>query len=280
LFGPTICLLTFCPRASEHNLPSAISNSQTKTPYSVRFSLNTVALCQAQPKYRKIMQDNENPATIATLLGAGPATIETAQTLARISAILVAADGGVAHAQHAGLVPDLILGDFDSLPTPFPPEFSHVRQHHMHDQDSTDFDKALRSVSADLFLCAGFLDGRTDHTLACFHSLLARPQQRAILVSESDAIMLLPARLEIALPPGTRVSVFPLKPGQARSSGLRWPLDDLLLEPGVIISTSNAAKGGLLVLEAEQPTLLLILPRCHLERLIASALQSAPWVGY
>lgn len=223
------------------------------------------------------MQNKGNPATIATLFGAGPATIATVERVAERGAILVAADGGLALADAAGLTPNLVVGDFDSLPDPMPGRLADVSMRHIADQDSTDFDKALQSVAADLYLCAGFLDGRTDHTLACLSSLVALPWRRAILVSETDVICLLPRKLRLELPRGTRVSVFPMLAGQARSTGLRWPLDGLSLAPGRTISTSNMAQGGVLTLESDHPHLILVLPAAFLDDLMHALLQSPVW---
>ncbi len=223
------------------------------------------------------MQVSENSATIATFLGAGPATIETVQALSQRASILVAVDGGATHAEVAGLRPDMIVGDFDSLPIPLPAALQGVPTRQISDQDSTDFDKALRTIDADLYLCAGFTDGRIDHLLACFHSLLRRPERRVILVSDSDAITLLPPRIVLQLAAGTRVSVFPMKPGGARSTGLRWPLNGLSLAPDAVISTSNAASCGDVEIVADAPHSLLILPRVHLDLLISALLQTERW---
>ncbi len=223
------------------------------------------------------MQASENSATIATFLGAGPATIATVRSVGAKASILVAVDGGVAHAADAGLRPDVILGDFDSLPSPFPDSLQGVTRRQITDQDSTDFDKALRSIEADLYLCAGFTDGRIDHLLACFHSLLKRPERQAVLVSESDVVTLLPPKISIDLVSGARVSVFPLKAGETRSQGLKWPLDGLALHPGGVVSTSNEAVGGPVRLLADGPHSLLILPRKYLDPLVSALIQSPRW---
>lgn len=223
------------------------------------------------------MQSDETTATIATLLGAGPATIQTVQDLAARSAILVAVDGGAQHAIDAELVPDTIVGDFDSLPNPLPPGFAQVPRLNLQDQDRTDFDKALEASSADIYLCAGFLDGRIDHTLACLDSLLRWPSRRAFLVSETDVVVLMPPQISLELPLGTRISIYPLKPASARSEGLRWPLDPLDLAPGADISTSNEAEGGNVFLSTDKPHLLLGLPRAFLDPLIVAVLKSRPW---
>lgn len=226
------------------------------------------------------MKSEENMATIATLLGAGPATIETVQALAARSAILVAVDGGAQHAADALCTPDSILGDFDSLPAATSTAFSDIPRLHLPDQARTDFDKALEATSADLFLCAGFLDGRLDHTLACLDTLLKWPQKRAILVSGKDVIVLMPPEITLDLPNSTRVSVMPLKTASAQSTGLRWPLDSLDLAPGAEISVSNEATGGDVTLRTAQPHLLLILPRDFLDPLVAAVLQSPGWSAH
>ncbi|MEM9394272.1 MAG: thiamine diphosphokinase [Pseudomonadota bacterium] len=223
------------------------------------------------------MQASENAATIATLLGAGPATIQTVRALYEKSSILAAVDGGVAHAAAAGLRPDIILGDLDSLPIPLPDSMQNVPKRHLTDQESTDFDKALRTIEARLYLCAGFTDGRIDHQLACFHSILKHPERQVILVSESDVVMLLPPQIALSLEAGTRVSVFPMKPGFARSVGLKWPLDGLALAPDSLVSTSNAALGGAIEISSDGPCCLLILPRQNLDVLVSAVLQSPPW---
>ena len=101
--------------------------------------------------------------------------------------------------------------------------------HEISEQDSTDFDKALRHLAVPLVLAVGFTGARLDHELAVFHSLVTRSGHRCIVIGERDVVFHAPLRLGVDLPPGTRVSLFPMGPVTGRSRGLRWPIDGLVL---------------------------------------------------
>jgi hypothetical protein len=89
----------------------------------------------------------------------------------------------------------------------------------------------------------GFTGARLDHELAVFHSLVARPEHAASCSASGLVFAPRPARLD--LPPGTRVSLFPMTAVTGRSEGLRWPIDGLDFHPAHRIGTSNAATGGM-----------------------------------
>ena len=50
--------------------------------------------------------------------------------------------------------------------------------HRIAEQETTDFDKVLRSVAAPLAIAVGFSGGRLDHELAVLNCLLTRPDRR------------------------------------------------------------------------------------------------------
>jgi thiamine pyrophosphokinase len=68
-----------------------------------------------------------------------------------------------------------------------------------------------------------------------------------------------------------RVSIHPLVPIRFRSSsGLFYPMDDLLLEPGGLLGTSNEGTGGMVeIVPAHATPWLLILGRERLWDLMA-----------
>jgi thiamine pyrophosphokinase len=172
---------------------------------------------------------------------------------------VVAADGGAELALQHGVMPDAVIGDFDSIGAEaiaaIPPE----RLHRIDEQDSTDFEKCLTRIEAPLVIGVGFGGGRSDHELAALHGMLRFPERRCLLVMEHDLVFLLPPVFEIAPPVGSRFSVFPLAEGAARSKGLRWALDGLALMPGRQIGTSNEVSGPVRI-ESDAPVLLAILP--------------------
>ena len=79
---------------------------------------------------------------------------------------VICADGGLAHAKAQGVLPDLIVGDFDSFGKI--PKGENVRVHPVA-KDETDSFLAVRYAleqGCDEFLIYGGLGGRFDHTLA------------------------------------------------------------------------------------------------------------------
>jgi thiamine pyrophosphokinase len=222
-------------------------------------------------------QVSERKATFVTHLGAGPAPIPLIERALSLAPILVAVDGGVVHAAAAGRLPSRIIGDLDSQPDPLPATFREVPVTRIAEQDSTDFDKALRSTECPLSIGVGFLGGRVDHELACFHSLAAHADRRAVLLSQTDAVTLMPPEGRLVLPLGTRVSLFPLAPVRIRSAGLRWPLADEVLDPLGRIGTSNESTARTVTLSASEPACLVILPACAVEALINFRLNARDW---
>ncbi|SDD15819.1 thiamine pyrophosphokinase [Ruegeria marina] len=192
------------------------------------------------------------------------------------ASLLVAADSGALVALAAGRMPDAVIGDMDSLPDL---ERAHVpieRLHQIAEQDSTDFDKALRHIDAPLVLGVGFTGSRVDHQLASFNTLVRRADRRCILIGIEQIVFLAPPLLELPLEPGNLVSVFPMARVAARSQGLHWPLDGLEMAPDGVIGTSNSATGPLRI-ETAAPGLLVMLPRTALDAVIQALL--APGSG-
>jgi len=176
---------------------------------------------------------------------------------------LVAADGGAAVALAAGHDPVAVIGDFDSLSPADRARIPPDRLFPIREQDSTDFDKALRSISAPVVLAVGFLGGRVDHQLAAFNTLVRHANQLCVLIGPQEVIFHAPPRLDLDLAPGDIVSLFPLLPVSGISRGLEWPIDGLALEPGGRIGTSNRALGPV-HLAMNVPGALVIAPRAAL----------------
>jgi thiamine pyrophosphokinase len=180
---------------------------------------------------------------------------------------LVAIDSGADAILAAGLRPVAVIGDMDSIGSEARAAFGNLL-YRVDEQETTDFDKALRHVTAPFLLAVGVAGGRVDHALAVLHSLVAHPDRRCIVVGEETVTLLCPPRIEVALDPGAVVSLFPMVPGRVASRGLEWPTDGLALAAGERVGTSNRAVGPV-TLEAEGPGMLLILPRAALGAVIA-----------
>jgi len=177
---------------------------------------------------------------------------------------LVAADGGAAAALKAGHDLETVIGDFDSLSPDTKARIPKERLFPIREQNSTDFDKALRSISAPLVLAVGFLGERVDHQFAALNTLTRQPDRPCVLIGEREVIFHVPALLEVALSPGDIVSLFPMAPVTGRSTGLEWPIDRLDMAPGKSISTSNRALGPV-HLKMKGDGLLMFAPRAALD---------------
>jgi len=213
-----------------------------------------------------IVQTNE----MVTLLGGGQMTPGDLQAALAHAPFLVAADGGADRALAAGLVPEAVIGDFDSLSDAARQAIPDERLHEIAEQETTDFDKCLRLVEAPLMLGVGFMGKRLDHKLAALAGLVRAPGRRCILVGPNDIAFLCPPELRVALDPGSRFSLFPMGPVRGASRGLTWPIDGIDFLPGGRLGTSNRVEGGVVELTMEAPLMLVILPRAGLGAAISA----------
>ncbi len=213
----------------------------------------------------------------ATVVGGGESDQETIRLALNRAPILVAADGGASRALDFGLRPSAVIGDLDSLREPALLEFAPGEINRNPDQNTTDFDKCIESVAAPVLIGVGVTGPRLDHGLAALSSLVRNPGRRIVLLTKSDACFLCPPEFRISLPAGTRVSCFPMCPVVASGTGLKWPLDDLLLSPDGTIGTSNEARGGAITVGADLPGMILILPKMHFNTALDRLLETGMW---
>jgi len=161
--------------------------------------------------------------------------------LAADSDVVIAVDGGALLCERAGIVPHVVVGDFDSLGEQ---GLQGLRNSGIEliefstEKDSSDLDLALgearsRGVS-EVVVCAAF-SGRLDHTLAAVGSVSAAADMRPIIAEATQSGWLLSAgcrdTLEIG-PSGTTWSLIPTtSTAVVSAAGMRWPLDRERLLP-------------------------------------------------
>ena len=207
-----------------------------------------------------------------TLVGGGPVQGRMLGMVLRRAPVLVAADGGADRALAAGHVPVAVIGDFDSLSAEARRRIPPDRQHRIAEQETTDFDKALRSIAAPFVLALGFAGARIDHSLAVFNTLLRHPGRVCIVLGAEDAVFLCPPDLTLRLPVGDRLSLFPMGAVRGTSDGLRWPINGIALAPDGPIGTSNAVSAPTVRLRVDAARLLVILPRQRLDAVLDALL--------
>lgn len=164
----------------------------------------------------------------------------------------IAADGGVRHLLALGLLPDIVVGDIDSLPQQARPRLQAAGTRlitYPPAKDETDLELALVHAAATFageILVFGALGGRLDQMLANI-LLLSHPHlvgrvvqlvehnQRAWLISP------IKKQTEIRGTVGDRVSLIPLGGDVevANTTGLQWALQDEVLVFGLARGISN-----------------------------------------
>lgn len=205
-----------------------------------------------------------------TLVGAGEIRRETLETALALAPKLIAADGGADHLLAMGHEPEWVIGDLDSLSPAARARLGPGRLHHITEQDTTDFDKALRSIAAPFVLAVGFTGNRLDHTLGMFNVLVRHGARRCLAIGRHDLCFVAPRKLALRLAPGTRMSLFPMAEVEGESQGLRWPLDGVRFAPGGMVGISNAVDAsGLVRLSLSAETMLVLLPAAALEAALA-----------
>lgn len=160
---------------------------------------------------------------------------------------VIAADGGLRHTEKLGIVPQEILGDFDSLG--YTPTGANVFPV---EKDDTDAMLAVRrglELGYREFVLYGSVDGsRLDHTVANFQTLqfLADRGAAGYLVGR-DFLITVVKEGAIAFPAGCRetLSVFCLgsDASDVTLEGLYYPLKNGTLTAGFPLGVSNHFTG-------------------------------------
>jgi thiamine pyrophosphokinase len=173
-------------------------------------------------------------------------------------------------------MPAAVIGDFDSLSAAARVVIPEDRQHVIAEQDTTDFDKALRSIAAPFVLALGFSGARIDHGLAVFNAMLRHSGKTCILLGEQDAVFVCPPQITLKMQVGDRFSLFPMGAVSGESSGLRWPVSGIAFAPDGQIGTSNMVSAPLVHLGFDAPRMLVILPRQRLDAVLNALVPQRP----
>ena len=178
---------------------------------------------------------------------------------------VIAADGGLRHAEAFHITPDAVLGDFDSLG--YTPEGSNVFPV---EKDDTDAMLAIRlglERGCDSFLLYGSLDGpRLDHTVANFQTLqfLADRGAKGYLIGNTTMATVV-KNGEIRFPSGLSgtISVFCMgKDAEGvTETGLFYGLRDAALTSGFPLGVSNHFTGAEAAISVRNGSLLVLWER-------------------
>ena len=184
--------------------------------------------------------------------------------------LVMAADGGARHCLQLGVIPEILVGDLDSLNDDDQQSLEARGTEivtHPQDKDQTDLELALKTaVARDIrqITVLGAIGGRLDMTVANV-LLLALPELKKVQVElwlgDQTAWLIRPPSGSIRGKPGDVVSLIPLG-GDAMgitSRDLRYSLKDETLESGPAKGISNVVTGPNPQVELRAGALLIVL---------------------
>ena len=174
------------------------------------------------------------------------------------SPYILAADGGADKLLEIGIVPDAVLGDFDSVSDTLPPQ---IKRLYSPDQNYTDLDKAvmyLREEGYTSITITAATGGRLDHTIGAL-SVLAKHGREVdlTLVDSVGTAKLVDGDMSIATEVGTVISLLALgRVSSITTSGLKWDLNNEFLSTGLRDGISNVAVAQLITINAAEGDLI------------------------
>ena len=205
----------------------------------------------------------------AIFLNGSPDSEPLIRAVARRADLVVAADGGARYALAAGIVPDLVVGDMDSLGEDLALEVERrgaSLERHPARKDMMDGHLAVlaageRGVSSADFLCAA--GEKPGAVFAVPHILLAaeRIGMRSAVVADWGRMFVIEGRPRVVAGSARdSVSIFPLS-GPATGvtlEGMSYPLEEADLYPGDTLGFHNELIGTEARVSVERGALLVV----------------------
>lgn len=182
------------------------------------------------------------------LIAAGdPPNKELLKEMASKADMVVCADGGLKYTLDSGVEPDIVMGDFDSLPEEylgkiksdievkkFPPE-----------KDFTDTEIALKKM-CDLgctdITILGAIGTRMDHVFGNFFTLIEVHKNGAtgrILDSHNEVKYLTIGETKINKGVFKYISIIPIEETMVSTQGFKYEVKAMTIKPGMTIGISN-----------------------------------------
>ncbi len=185
---------------------------------------------------------------LITLAGHAPSA-ELLQWRAEEAELSIAGDGGWLAHRHAGVEPDVILGDFDSCGdlSAIEKVFPRAVLHRLSDQNYTDFEKAIAWVikrgTPKKMIILGGLGKRMDHSLSnLMFAARVDPKVEIVFDDEHEFVSRITAYVPLHLKgrSGSKLSILPQgNCSGVESIGLEWELEKMDFAWNKMISQSN-----------------------------------------
>ena len=184
--------------------------------------------------------------------------------------LTICADGGIRHARALGILPQVVVGDMDSVR---PEDLEQLTAQDVElikypkEKDEMDTELALMEAvkrGATSIVLLGCSGGRLDHTLAAIQMLVPVVEQgvKVQMLAKGHRLTLVTPENPARLPgnPDTILSILPLttRVTGITSRGVKWPLTDAVFELGKPYGVSNEVTGPEVSITIKEGILLVI----------------------
>ena len=187
-----------------------------------------------------------------------------------IDDIIISADGGGFNTLEMGLVPDVVIGDMDSLNQSLKKKIRKISSKTSFitasaEKDETDTQLAVEyaiKLGLNKIIIAGATGGRIDHTLANI-MLLASPKLKninAVILADNSEMFVIEESCTIKGEIGKLISIFSLSPYAYfhKTTGLKYKLENEKLLFSPVRGLSNVFTGKTARLDIKEGRLLII----------------------
>jgi thiamine pyrophosphokinase len=205
--------------------------------------------------------------------------LEAARSLLQKGDYLIAADGGANHLLKMGILPEIVIGDLDSVDEDMLLQLTSAEaniEQYSEDKDETDIELALHhavEMRPSAILIVGALGGRLDQTLANL-SILTDPTLSDIDIRLDDGVEEVffcrassgkGGQAEVQGRSGDIVSLIPWRGNVdgVSTEGLQWPLFGETLYPGKSRGISNVLLNDKASICIQSGLLLIVHRRLH-----------------
>lgn len=176
--------------------------------------------------------------------------------------LVVACDGAADRLAAAGIVPDVVVGDLDSISQEALADFpgAVLRED---EQETNDLSKALRFCrgrKAREVMVLGASGGREDHLIGNVFRLadFAGDFDKLAMATPHGIFAAFSRQISFDAGEAAQISVFtPFADAKMRSFGLRWPLDGVRFSSPAA-ATLNEATGGRVRIETDRPAIVYV----------------------
>ena len=148
---------------------------------------------------------------------------------------IICVDGGLKYADEANILPDYIVGDFDSVSKELIEKYKEkdiIIKELDEEKDFTDLEIGIElaiELEISEILIFGGLGGRVDHSISNIMNLFKAGANniKARIVDEDQDILILEDELKMKLPIGVTISLIPISKEvtEVETHGLKYPLN-------------------------------------------------------